>query len=346
MKDLCAKLSPSGRVAVYQKRVKPLRHAPRSCPWTPEGAARRQAIAALGGVQVAELIGVSLGESEANPFPCQLPQKLETRAERAKRGLTRRGRYLIQDGAAVIEDNTDLRKLAFVTLTINDVIVRLGITLNDSERDERWAKALTRFNNDLRKLLLARGLPGEYVAVTEIHPGRDCDGWGGIPHVHMLLQTALKPFRWLLTPDEIKELWAAALAWAYGADKGDIGSLRVGLERVKKSVRNYMSKYLSKGSKKRVRQGMQPRLWCVPRRWYSLSNGMHEAVKKATHVLTGFPAAALVQALNEQLSELVWRKGYIERPNGFGGMTKFAQWFRLSEPIDPSFLKGIVSLQG
>lgn len=346
MKSLVAQVWPDNRVTVYRKREHKPEGIARSCQWNERDAARRQAIACLGGVEVAKLIGIELGKAEGRPLPCQQTQKSKTPVQRALRSLTRRGRNVIRRAVACLERTVAREKLAFITLTLSTAIMDRLAALSGANRDKTWQKALSRFQDTLRRSLKGRGLPGDICWVTELHPERSVKEGRAVPHVHLVAQTALKRFQWLIRPSEVKDLWVAALGWAMGVRKDEIGPTRVGVEAIKKSLSRYMSKYLGKGFPKGRLSHETLEKGVCPVRWYAASNALHKLIRDNTAVLAGEAAATLLDWLKSGGCELVWRDGDIKVPDGTGHQVWVAYWCILSGPIDPRMLKGNVSLQG
>lgn len=345
MKSLVAQVWPDNRVTVYRKKEHKPEPLARYCRWSERDAARRQAIAALGALEVAKLIGVELGEAKADPLPCQQAKKSKNLTQRELRKLTRRGRNVIRRAVACVEKTVAREKLAFITLTLNGVCMDALAAQSDVRRDKTYQKAVSRFQDTFRRLLRSHGLPGDICWVTELHPERTIKEGRAVPHVHLVAQTALKKFKWLVAPAQIKDLWVSALGWAMNMSKEQIGPTRVGVEAIKKSLSRYMSKYLGKGFPKGSLSHETLKKGVCPVRWYAASNALHKLIRQNTAVLAGEDACALLDWLRSGTCELVWRDGDVKIPDGTGHEVWVAYWCILSGPIDARLLKGNVSLQ-
>lgn len=336
MKNLIFRLYPDLTGSVSRQREFTLTPIAKSCRWDEAGAHRRMALAALGGAELAQLIGVELGSGVVDPFPCQETQKSDKREKPKRYGLTNDGRKVVRRAACVLEQTCEKGTLAFGTLTLSPALVTALFAQSDFRPSELLQIGLSRFLNSLRHRLRRKGLSGDIIWVTELHPARSQKEGVMIPHVHFVVQTALEKFRWLIKPREIERLWNVAFSGHIDVDKNTFKSGRVELRSVKKSVARYVSKYLSKSSSKRppTATGLDDRL--CPSRWYAVSNAIHKLIRKFTKVVSGEDAAVLLDWLCDEVNQIVWRHGHIKITGDSGRAVWLATWFRLSEPIDPA----------
>lgn len=342
MKFMYAKLYPDGSGSVTRKNEKPLEQAQTSCPWSYRSSARRAAMASLGAIELARVLGVELGVQRADPLTLSNAAKVRIPAKRATRQLSQRGRRTLKRSCAVFESATRRQRTAFITLTLsNGVLAR--ILAQSAERDAVYQRALSEFNDRFRKLLKARGLPGDTIWVSEIHPGRSKRAGLSIPHVHLIAQTALRDYRWLVSTCEIRSLWMRALATALGCHPRELEPCRLETKTVKKSVARYLSKYLSKASGTNVSPRGEDDSGIIPRRWYAVANSIHKKVRDSTFVLTGDAAARILDWVKSTSSELLLREGDVTIPDGTGHDVWVATWFQLREPATPELVIQITS---
>lgn len=334
MKSLICKVYPDLTGSVSRQREITVTPSVKSCPWDELSAHRREAMRVLGGVQLAELIGISLGESEAPPFPCQGIQKSAVTPIPVRDGLSKRGMKMVRRGVCAFEKEVSKDLTAFGTLTLSPDAIAAILLREEQGELGVYQAIVSDFMSRLRKSLKRRKLPGDVIWVTELHPSRSRNEGIAIPHVHFVCQTALKKFKWLISPDEIKTLWSSAICAHTDVDKKSFKHCRVEIKRVKKSVARYVAKYMSKTNRKKLKatDGLDCRL--IPKRWYAVSNAVHKLIRKHTMVLTGDAACAVLDWLKVHGNPIVWAIGDIKITGDSGRSVWLATWFRLSEPID------------
>lgn len=335
MKNLIFKLYPDLTGSVSRQREFTVTPSAKSCRWSEHDAWCRERLQVLGGVELAALLGIELGQRAVAPFPCQESQKSDKRVRPKRYGLSDDGRKVVRRAACSLEETCDRGTLAFATLTLSPTAVKALLAQSKFKPSELFQRGLSKFMNSLRHLLRRRGLSGDILWVTELHPARSEKEGIMIPHIHFVVQTALEKFRWLIKPREIERLWNVAFSGHIDVDKNTFKTGRCELRSVKKSVARYVSKYLSKSGSKRPPSpaGLDDSL--CPTRWYAVSNALHELIRKLTKVVSGDDAALLLDWLTDKVNKVVWRHGKIEITGDSGRPVWLATWFRLSEPIDP-----------
>lgn len=336
MKNLIAKVYPDLTGSVTRKREFTVPATVKSCRWNPIEAARREAVKVLGPLGVAELLGIRLGESEAPPLPCQVLQKSALPSEPPRLGLTDRGRKAIRRAMCAFEKHVPKEQTCFGTLTLSPGAIEAILLQEKLGVEGVYQTILSDFMSRLRKVLRRRGLPGDVTWVTEIHPSRSRNQGVAIPHVHFVCQTALKKFKWLVTPDEVKSLWRRTIYAHVDVNEESFVDSRVEIKCVKKSVARYVAKYMSKRASKTLNPLVPLDYSLVPVRWYAIANAIHKLVRKLTVVATGDAAAAILDFIKMHDNPIVWRHGDIEITGDSGRPVWLATWFKLSEPIDPS----------
>lgn len=197
------------------------------------------------------------------------------RADRGSRGITPHGKRTVRNGATLLEKRYGKDQLAFATLTFPD------LHPDDWGRVmDYWSKGLNRFLLRLSEFLKRKGLPGDYVGCVEIQERRRLRDGSPALHVHLTFQTRKKGKSWLLAPKKLRQLWKNA--WTKVLKYGYDWSATENLQRVVKSVVNYLAKYLSKGCKDVSPQGLEVMPVNVPA-WYACSNRLRRTIKMNTH---------------------------------------------------------------
>jgi hypothetical protein len=187
-------------------------------------------------------------------------------------------RKKISRSLAALEENR--RLLAFWTVTFNgadlDAIALAG--------------SLEVFQDRLRKELLRQlkrhGLPPTVVGVVEIQGERSAREGRPAPHFHVVFQGRRRRDKvWRLSKVVLDGVIVSALGSA-GVVAESAGN-RGNVQGVKKSVRAYLSKYLTKGSSSvsGFRGFWAERL--IPRQWWFMSNELLALVRRHVTPIDG-----------------------------------------------------------
>lgn len=336
MKNLILQLYPDGTGTVTKKREFTVTQVAKTCKWDEQSAFDRANLQVLGGVEIAKLRGFTLGQGPKAPFPCQETNKSVDSAKPPKIGLSKRGRKTLRRAVCSFEKEVARECTGFGTLTLSPAAVEALTAQSSGNPSETFQASLSRFMERFRKLLRKRGLPGDVIWVTELHPNRSVKQGIAIPHVHFVAQTALKKFKWLISPDEVKALWHSAFCAHVDVDKKTFETGRVEVKCVKKSVSRYVAKYMSKRNSQLLNTatGLDYRL--CPVRWYAVANAIHKLISKHTRVISGDVVGSILDWITEKGNPVVWRHGNIEISGDSGRPVWLATWFVLSEPIDTS----------
>lgn len=334
MQTLIVKSYPDGTATVTKKRQNVRIIGPKTCRWDERGAARRGAIASLGALEVASLLGIELGVGGEPPLSCQESQKSAKRQTPLRMGLTDRGQKMLRRVFASWETVITPGTVAFGTLTLSDYALSSVLSTGQSTPGEVYQQCLSYFMERLRKLLKSRGLPGDVIWVTEIHPSRSQRMGVCIPHVHFVCQTAEKKYQWLVKPSEIEELWATAInAYVNVEEKNDLRS-RCEIKCVKKSVAKYVSKYLSKSKYNAIVNTPNLNTELIPKRWYAVANALHALLRRMTSVISGEEAQHIFDWLRSEGNPVVKRWGDITIPGEAGRAVWVSSWFILHCAVD------------
>lgn len=213
--------------------------------------------------------------SGAAPLGLSMSLSQRKRRKRGEKGITAHGKRIVRNGATLLERRYGKDCMAFATLTFPSL----------SEEDwqiviENWSKRFNAFLHRLSEYLKRQGLPGDYVGCVEVQEKRHMrTGEPGI-HVHLTFKARHKGKAWLLTPKKLRSLWKNV--WTKVLKSGYDWNATENLQRVVKSVVNYLAKYLSKGYKSVNLQGSETMKVSVPA-WYACSNRLRLTIKANTH---------------------------------------------------------------
>ena len=177
------------------------------------------------------------------------------------KGLTSQGRRQIWRSLALLEEQRS--KLVFWTVTLpEEAVVQLGALDAVAAFQDRLRLEL------LRQLELA-GAPLLVIGVAELQPARTMREIRPAPHWHVVFpnrRSSRKGDYWLKL--EVLDRVIASACWSAGI-RGKVNLRRAGrTEPIKKSVRAYMAKYMSKGSQDCRRWVGSEHESLLPRQWW------------------------------------------------------------------------------
>lgn len=207
------------------------------------------------------------------------------RKRRGLGGITSFGKRMVRSGAAILESEYGRECLTFGTATLP--------ALTDEEFQavcSSWAEVVRQFFQELTRELERRGVPTDYVHVTEIQEGRfERNGDVGL-HLHWLSPGKASRYdHWALAPHEFRDLWARILKNVIGRDVDCSAATRV--ETPRSSLLQELGKYMSKGVsviQSVIKAGKESQL---PSAWWGASKFLKSEVKTSIVEICG--AAAL-----------------------------------------------------
>lgn len=206
-------------------------------------------------------------------------------------GLPAAGRKQVWRALALLEEMRPLLSFWTVSLPTESLIALCQADTLPAFQD--------RLRQELSRLLRRKGLPDLVVGVAELQPARSHASGFPCPHWHVVFQGRKdRRSRWALSRAELDGVIAAALATA-GVRAPDLRSAG-NVQQVKRSVRAYLSKYMTKGSGDcaRWKGGAHENL--IPRQWWFWTRPLRAWVLE--HVLPiAFPFLAWVHEHREQL---------------------------------------------
>jgi hypothetical protein len=192
------------------------------------------------------------------------------------KGLTANGRRRLQQGCSLLEEQRSL--LSFWTITLPDAAMAEVL-----ERD-LWPRFQQTIRHRLHLALKRRGLPPLALAVAEIHPQRSGRMVQAMPHLHVLFRGRLSSREpWAFSPEQLDRMILSALK-ACGIIVEAVKSAG-NVQSIRKSVRRYLSKYVSKAShvfeSAEPVEGLGSPNGC-PRQWWFMTRELLELVLEAT----------------------------------------------------------------
>ena len=225
--------------------------------------------------------GPDLGLSNVRNSDKEDPVPPKGREERVSRrgskGITKLGRRRVVDAVTILEQTYGRKRLGFGTLTIPSMADEAMAVIN-----KYWHTCVETFQRYFRRHYEKLGVPSLLVGVTEVQMKRLENHGQFANHYHFVYPAKDKNGGYYLSPNWVREAWGNALNAVLKKYHSDVplemGS-SVDLQMVKKSAKNYLSKYISKGKddvKKLISKGYQSFL---PRQWWGMTKTMRDEIK-------------------------------------------------------------------
>lgn len=255
----------------------------------------------------------SLGLS--NPVICHKPPESPSERQRRGKAITPHSRRMVRSAAAELEENYQRPNLAFITLTLP--------ALNPfdlAHANENFSELTRQFCQELGRSLGRCGLSTDYVTVTEVQEKRWLNRGEIALHAHILCQGRMShKEKWRIRPETIRKIWERVLSNVLCRPMQCPAATRI--ERVRKSAKRYLGKYMSKGGKvikQVIEAGLQD---CLPPSWVRMSNALRKQILSNIIVPTTEAKELLIQHLEEYKGAGIIRwfyKHYIDiiQPSG------------------------------
>jgi hypothetical protein len=143
-----------------------------------------------------------------------------------------------------------------------------------------WAEMIRQYEQWLKRRLKREGLLEFIVGVTEVQEKRwRKTGKVGL-HLHWAFQgRANRKSAWAIKPEEFQAAWLRIVSNVVGEQIESKSATRI--ERVKKSIENYLAKYMSKGGEvigDIIESGKREQL---PAAWWNVSNALKRLIRNA-----------------------------------------------------------------
>ncbi len=212
----------------------------------------------------------SLGLS--NPVICRKAPQSTLERQRKGKGITGHSKRVTRSGCHLLEEEHGKENLSFITVTLPN------LNYNDlMYANSNFSELARRFCEELTRLLARCGLSTDYVCVTEIQEKRWLNRGEIALHLHILCQgrTHHKE-RWRMPPEAIRRIWERLLSNLLCRPMECPAATRI--ERIRKSAKRYLGKYMSKGGKI-VREVQAAGLEdCLPPSWVRMSKDLRKRV--------------------------------------------------------------------
>lgn len=209
---------------------------------------------------------------------------------RGQGGITKIQRATIRNGCALLEKEWRKELLALLTLTVPPVF--------GEPSGDQYAHACHIFYKAFSRYAIAAGLDERWVSCTEIQEKRLANHGQFALHEHIAFHARLPGKTWGIHINDLREAWARALGTATGRDytEQDI-KVCADIKPIKKSVKSYLGKYMSKGTK--VVKDLIDRGYVaqIPHTWVHRSLAMVRSIRKNTVRLYGAAAELIAETL-------------------------------------------------
>lgn len=239
-------------------------------------------------------------EPKAEPLGSSIAPNSKRAPRHGLNGLPAAGRKQISRALALLEEMRPL--LSFWTVTLPTE------SLNALCRAGTLPAFQDRVRKELARLLTRAGLPDLVVGVAELQPKRSRAEGRPCPHWHIVFQgRRTRGSAWALSREQLDGVIAAALASA-GVRAHDLHSAG-NVQQVKRSVRAYLSKYMTKGSGDCARWIGGAHEELIPRQWWFWTRSLRRWVLKHVFPLA-FEFLAWIHEHRRELEEqglLRWR---------------------------------------
>ena len=214
------------------------------------------------------------------PAAAALGLSLERNSKRPPRyglkGLPAAGRKQVWRSLALLEEKRSLLSFWTVSLPTEALLdlLRLGT----------WDQFQDRVRKELARKVQAVGLPALVIGVVELQPKRSRATGLPCPHLHVVFQgRTRRGAPWALSPSDLDGVILAALATAgvhapADCDRDQWIRSAGNVQQVKKSVRAYLSKYMTKGSGDCAQWVGSKAEGLIPRQWWFWTKPMRALV--------------------------------------------------------------------
>jgi hypothetical protein len=185
---------------------------------------------------------------------------------------------MVRNGAWWLQDWCGRENLSFLTCTLPDEALEwMELT---SLAPQLWAEIVRQFEQWLKRRLKREGLLEFIVGVTEVQESRwQKSGKVGL-HLHWAFQgKANRKSAWAIKKEEFAEAWLRIVSNVIDRNVESKSATRV--ERVKKSIENYLAKYMTKGGKVIQEIVEAGKIDLLPSSWWNVSNALKKLIKKS-----------------------------------------------------------------
>jgi len=214
---------------------------------------------------------VSLGLSTAVKSH-KPPEPSETR-QRSGKAQTTYSKRMTRNCLARLEKRHGKHNLAFATYTLPDLPTDQLKTLS-----AKSGVIANRLVQEIKRDLERAGITAEIVWVVEIQEKR-FDKTGAIAiHFHVVFQSRKNRYSpYAISKERNTEIWNRIISNALGYEIEM--PYAANIQKIKKSAENYMSKYMSKGSKVAQKLADRNQIDLLPKNWWGATLSLRKWVK-------------------------------------------------------------------
>ncbi|HEY9299658.1 MAG TPA: hypothetical protein VIQ31_25500 [Phormidium sp.] len=169
-------------------------------------------------------------------------------------------------------------------------------TLDDEAHDrvvKNWSEIERQFLQEIKRELERNGLSELIVCVTEIQEKRTRETGKVYPHLHLTYAGREHRYqKWAIPKEKFQAIWQRILSNFAGCEVDCKSATNV--QKVKFSVKRYLSKYMSKGGKilEEIKEAGLSEY--IPRSWFYCTRSLKQAAKAA------------IEKLSSKVSEFVY----------------------------------------
>lgn len=205
---------------------------------------------------------------------------------RGRRGLTRYGKRQIEESIALLEEVYGRDRLSFFTGTLPPEV---GIFTC-----EQWTHLIKLFRQRLLAMFALKQLPPYLVGVFEIQTERFKESGQVCLHLHLVFVGRHKRKTWSFTPQELQAVWNRCLNIVMD---GSLDESRMAatcnVQRVRKSARAYLGKYISKSCNDIAKVEASGLSHTLPRAWKVISRPLSRLYLSRVIRIVGKDAEAM-----------------------------------------------------
>ena len=223
------------------------------------------------------------------PLGSSIQPNSQNRSRPGLSGISAQGRKFLKDSLLLMEDIRG--SLAFWTVTLPDDDYQYFANGSAS-----WPLFQRRCIDLLCRYLVHHGIEPVAVAAVEIGDHRARRTRRPMPHIHIVTNgwhVHHPDGGWLLCPDRMDQLVAQAAQYAGLPSRERLAVSSV--DRIRKSVHNYMSKYLTKQAGIQEVETSDGWEECIPRQWWNASEKARALVNGCLFKLSPAFAAFVVR---------------------------------------------------
>ena len=214
------------------------------------------------------------------PVKSHKPPQSSSERERSGKPQTTYSKRMVRNCIAKLEREHGKHNLAFATYTLPDLPV--DHLENLSARSGVIANRLTQ---EIKRNQERAGIKSEIVWIVEIQSQRLATTGVCAIHFHVVFQSRKSRYHDYAISKELNtKIWNRIISNALGYEIEMPSAANI--QQIKKSAENYMSKYMSKGSKVAQELVDKKQIGQLPKNWWGATLSLRKWVKERTKLLS------------------------------------------------------------